>query len=208
MSRASSIITSSFGRPSVLTVAPAWRLKLTRSKVSKSPTLKRPMPSRARVSRCRPPTPPRPAMATRLTRNASCSAGVSQPRLRENAASQSNVAILPNLTGRQRGNGDCESDARGIGVAHIQTATQGGDEASPAMVNFGGQADYLDSLDQPTKDNGQLCRSGGRACRYDQTSLVRRRGQAGLLIAESSIRSASPKLSTEFTLAQEWSKAN
>ena len=54
--------------------------------LQKSARLKAPMPSRARASRWAPPTPPQPAMATRLPRSAVCSASVSQPTLRSKAS--------------------------------------------------------------------------------------------------------------------------
>ncbi len=54
---------------------------------SKSEMLKAPMPIRARVSRCTPPTPPMSAMAMRLCRSACCSCSVTQPMLRSNATS-------------------------------------------------------------------------------------------------------------------------
>ncbi len=85
MARAISAITSSLGRPMLPIVAPAWRLKLAMSKVSKSATRTLPMPIRTSVSRWTPPTPPMPAMATLLPRNAACSASVTQPMLRSNA---------------------------------------------------------------------------------------------------------------------------
>ena len=86
MSRAISASTSTLLRPRVETVAPTWRLKLAVSKTSRSAILKLATPSRARVSRCTPPTPPMPAMATVLARSACCSKSVNQPRLRLNAS--------------------------------------------------------------------------------------------------------------------------
>ena len=99
IARAISASTSAFGRPIVAMMAPTWRLKLTRSKRSKSAMLKAPMPKRARVSRWTPPTPPMPAIATRLPRSACCSHSVTQPMLRSNARSYENRGIYSSRCG-------------------------------------------------------------------------------------------------------------
>src|SRR6185312_16832342 len=49
------------------------------------------MPRRVKVSRCTPPTPPSPAIATRLLRSTSCSSGVIQPILRSKACEYENT---------------------------------------------------------------------------------------------------------------------
>jgi hypothetical protein len=78
-------ITSIFGKPRVDCMAPTWRLKLGKSNLSKSAMWKEPTPRRTRVIKCTPPTPPAPAMATRLPRRLACSASVTQPILRAKA---------------------------------------------------------------------------------------------------------------------------
>ena len=90
-----SAMTSLLTRSMVLTLQPYWRLKLGTSNRSKSAMLKAPTPRRARVIMWTPPTPPMPASAMRMPRRASCSASVSQPTFRSNAASYVNFTIVP-----------------------------------------------------------------------------------------------------------------
>ena len=78
--------TSVLGLPKLEIFAPTWRLKLARLNLSKSATRKAPIPSRVRVKKCAPPTPPRPAMAILLCRRIFCSWTVTQPVFREKAS--------------------------------------------------------------------------------------------------------------------------